>query len=307
MTKTPFQGVILRPLSLIRLSHIENEIGMKINKIKFKYIIRGVIFLKDEKKINKFLSDKHKELNINGDYLHENYDVIAAKSLKNNALYSIDNFKKIIVLAIISFIVIYNIFNTILEDMIKEIGVLRAIGMSKIRIMFMFINMSIIYIFIGTIIGITIGVVISYIGVRITYGYNTILTINKESIIYSFIVATSAVIISILSIIKKANKISIVEEIKNNVIENRDTKLDLYIKSLNLKNSKNIIRNMAIRNIFRNKKRLVITMFSIIMISSIFIIDFAIKDQLKKNIEEGITGGVFGMSYGEVDKSISGV
>ncbi|MED9947594.1 MAG: zinc-ribbon domain-containing protein, partial [Peptacetobacter hiranonis] len=35
------QGVILRPLSLIRLSHIENEIGMKINKIKFKYIIRG--------------------------------------------------------------------------------------------------------------------------------------------------------------------------------------------------------------------------------------------------------------------------
>ena len=43
MTKTPFQGVILRPLSLIRLSHIENEIGMKINKIKFKYIIRGVI------------------------------------------------------------------------------------------------------------------------------------------------------------------------------------------------------------------------------------------------------------------------
>lgn len=42
--------MILRPLSLIRLSHIENEIGMKINKIKFKYIIRGVIIMK------KFLS-----------------------------------------------------------------------------------------------------------------------------------------------------------------------------------------------------------------------------------------------------------
>ena len=55
---------------------------------------KGVIFLKDEKKINKFLSDKQKELNINDDYLHENYDVIAAKSLKNNALYSVDNLKK---------------------------------------------------------------------------------------------------------------------------------------------------------------------------------------------------------------------
>lgn len=267
---------------------------------------KGVIFLKDEKKINKFLSDKQKELNINDDYLHENYDVIAAKSLKNNALYSVDNFKKIIILAIISCIVIYNIFNIILEDIIKDIGILRAIGMSKLEIIFMFINMSIIYIFIGTIIGVTVGIAISYIGVRITYGYNTILTINRESIIYSFMVAIVAVIISILSIIKKANKISIIEEIKNNGIENKDTKLDLYIKSLNFKNSKNIIRNMAIRNIFRNKKRLIITMISIIMISSIFIIDFAIKDQLKKNIEKGITGGVFGMSYGEVDKSISG-
>lgn len=267
---------------------------------------KGVIFLKDEKKINKFLSDKQKELNINDDYLHENYDVIAAKSLKNNALYSVDNLKKIIILAIISCIVIYNIFNIILEDIIKDIGILRAIGMSKLEIIFMFINMSIIYIFIGTIIGVTVGIAISYIGVRITYGYNTILTINRESIIYSFMVAIVAVIISILSIIKKANKISIIEEIKNNGIENKDTKLDLYIKSLNFKNSKNIIRNMAIRNIFRNKKRLIITMISIIMISSIFIIDFAIKDQLKKNIEKGITGGVFGMSYGEVDKSISG-
>lgn len=267
---------------------------------------KGVIFLKDEKKINKFLSDKQKELNINDDYLHKNYDVIAAKSLKNNALYSVDNLKKIIILAIISCIVIYNIFNIILEDIIKDIGILRAIGMSKLEIIFMFINMSIIYIFIGTIIGVTVGIAISYIGVRITYGYNTILTINRESIIYSFMVAIFAVIISILSIIKKANKISIIEEIKNNGIENKDTKLDLYIKSLNFKNSKNIIRNMAIRNIFRNKKRLIITMISIIMISSIFIIDFAIKDQLKKNIEKGITGGVFGMSYGEVDKSISG-
>jgi putative ABC transport system permease protein len=69
---------------------------------------------------------------------------------------------------------------------------------------------------------------------------------------------------------------------------------------------KNIIRSIAIRNIWRNKPRTIITMLAITMVGAMFIFNFALKDTLKTNIEAGITGGIWGMSYGSVDKTVSG-
>ncbi|EPZ61721.1 hypothetical protein H477_5997 [[Clostridium] sordellii ATCC 9714] len=42
------------------------------------------------------------------------------------------------------------------------------------------------------------------------------------------------------------------------------------------------------------------------MVGTMFIFSFALKDTLKTNIELGITGGIWGMSYGSVDKTVSG-
>ena len=43
MTKTLFQGVDLRPLSLEILSHIENEIEIKINRINLNTLYEELI------------------------------------------------------------------------------------------------------------------------------------------------------------------------------------------------------------------------------------------------------------------------
>ncbi|MEG1141103.1 MAG: FtsX-like permease family protein [Clostridia bacterium] len=271
--------------------------------IKTENTYKGTIFLKNEKNITKFLNNKQKELNLSYDYLRENDEVSTAKLFKNASINNIENIKKTILLVIVSSLVIYNIFNIILKDMIIQIGLMRAIGMSKNKIKLMFTNLSLIYIVLGTLIGIVCGTIVSYIGVRLVYGYSTTLTISKISIIYSFIVSMLAVSISSFIVIKKAIKISIIDSIKSS--EKYEKKSKARKVKIN-KTHKSIIRSIASRNVWRNKSRTIISMIAITMVSSMFILNFGIKSHLKDNIEEGITGGIWGMSYGSVDKAVGG-
>ena len=52
MTKTLFQGVDLRPLSLEILSHIENEIEIKINRINLNTLYEELITMLQVYKTN---------------------------------------------------------------------------------------------------------------------------------------------------------------------------------------------------------------------------------------------------------------
>ncbi|WP_243239966.1 ABC transporter permease [Romboutsia sp. 1001285H_161024_C4] len=271
--------------------------------IKTKDTYKGTIFLKSEKNTSKFLNEMEKKLNLSFDNLRENSEVSAAKLLKDISKNSLENLKKIILLVIVSSLVIYNIFNIILKDMIIQIGLMRAIGMSRKKIKNMFVKLSLIYIVLGTVIGILFGIIVSYIGVRIVYGYSSRLTIEALSIIYSFIVSVLSVSISSFIVVRKAVKMSIIDSIK---VSEKYEKKSKGKSSKKNRRQKNIIRSIAIRNIWRNKPRTIITMLAITMVGTMFIVSFAVKDTLKTNIEEGITGGIWGMSYGSVDKTVSG-
>ena len=54
-------------------------------------------------------------------------------------------------------LVIYNIFNMILIEMTKEIGMLRAIGLSKRRVKYLLLIQGLIVLVLGIIIGFAIG------------------------------------------------------------------------------------------------------------------------------------------------------
>ncbi|MEG1410162.1 MAG: FtsX-like permease family protein [Terrisporobacter sp.] len=272
-------------------------------EVKTKDTYKGTIYLKSEKNTSKFLSKMEKEQGLSWGYLNENTEVSTAKMLKDRSVNNMENIKKIILLVIVSSLVIYNIFNIILQDMIIQIGLMRAIGMSKKKIKLMFAQLSLIYIVLGTLIGMLFGTILSYVGVRLVYGYSFTLTIRALSIIYSFVVSTLSVCISSFMVIRKAMKTSIVDSIKNS------EKYEKKSKSKRIKRNRtqrSMIRSIAIRNIWRNKSRTIITMLAITMVGTMFISNFAVKDTLKTNIEEGINGGILGMSYGSVDKTVSG-
>lgn len=271
--------------------------------MKTKDTYKGTIFLKSENNKSKFLSKMGKKLNLSVDYLRENAEVSSANLFKDISKNNIENIKKTIILIIVSSLVIYNIFNIILKDMIIQIGLMRAIGMSRKKIKSMFIQLSIIYIVLGTAIGILFGIILSYIGVRMVYGYSSMLTIGVQSIIYSFLVSVLSVSISSFIVVRKAMKMSIIDSIKESEKYKKKSK---HKSTKTNRTHKNIIRSIAIKNVWRNKSRTIITMLSITMVGTIFIFNFALKDTLKTNIELGITGGIWGMSYGSVDKTVSG-
>ncbi len=176
---------------------------------------KGTINLKSENNKYDFIDKMKKELNIGSKNLYENYEVSTAQMIKQMANFQSRNILNMIILVIVSIITTYNIFNIILADMINQIGMMRAIGISKKKIKRMFKVSSCIYILVGTIIGMAVGSILSYVGVRVVYGYSSRLYIEPLSIIFSFTVSTIAVFTSNFVAVRKAMKMSIIDSIRN--------------------------------------------------------------------------------------------
>lgn len=269
--------------------------------IKSRDTYTGTIYLKSEKDISQFVTKMIKQIDTNIFNLHENAEVDLAKSHKSISKYSIENSINSILLVVVSTIVIYNIFNIIFQDMTNQVGLMRSIGMPKKKVKNMFIIMSFIYIILGTLIGIIFGIIFSYVGLRVVYGYSSMLTIQMPSIISSFAVSIISVSLSSFIVIRKAMKMPIIEAIRVS---------DRYRKKSNKKNKhrdkKNILISIATKNIWRNKPRTILTILAIAFVGTMFILNLGVKRFIKYNMSEGITGGSWSMSYGSVDKTVEG-
>lgn len=298
-------GLIEKPDRYYEISSYSPKLRAFIYKdsklpIKVKDTYTGTIYLKSEKNVSQFINKMIKKLNTNVFDLHENAEVDLAKSHKEMSKFSMENIVNTALLVVVSTIVIYNIFNIIFQDMASQIGLMRSIGMSKKKVKSILINMSFIYIILGTLIGIVFGMIFSYIGLRIVYGYSSMLTIQIPSIICSFAVSIIGVSISSFIVIRKSMKISIIEAIRSS------EKYEKKSKNKNKKRDKNLLISIANRNLWRNKPRTILTMLAITLVGSMFIVNLGVKNVVKKNMEEGITGGSWSMSYGSVDKTIEG-
>jgi len=268
---------------------------------KLENTCKGNLYLHHEENKSEFLKKMQKELNIHDYNLYYNVEVIQAESYKSATKQSVKNIQNLIILIIVSSLVIYNIFNIILTDMTNQIGMLRAIGMSNKSIKRMFKISSLIYIIVGTLIGILFGTIFSYIGIRIVYGYSSILSVEKESILYSFLVSIIAVTILNFIIVRKSLRMSIIDAINKNDKYEKKSRTNLSERE---KLDGNILIKFVNRNIWRNKPRTVLTITAMCLVGSMFVQTSVINNRMK--LKTNITSGLGPISYGNVDITLSG-
>lgn len=180
-------------------------------------------------------------------------------------------------------LVICNIFSIVLIDMTKQIGILRAIGLSKKKVRFMIAIESISVLALGLIFGFLIGMLASYAGFYVIYGRFVNLYISKASIYEPMLMATIAVFISSLVPIYKSGKISPVEAIRSSDKFNKKQKNRFYYKLI--RKVFGFSGEMAYKNFWRNKIRTILCIISISLGGVLFIDTIASSKDMDNSLD----------------------
>ncbi|MDB2754089.1 hypothetical protein C4005_11880 [Clostridioides difficile] len=225
-------------------------------------------------KLNTKDLDSQKVVNLGRKYkltsnqFYPNTEVSMSMYMKNISKKTTYSIKQSLLPLLCATLVIYNMFNIIILDMTKQIGLLRAVGASKRNIRQVFFIQSIVVLSVGIVIGLLGGIVFSYLGLMIVYDKSAELTINTNSIIESIIMSIIAVILASVVPIYKAGNLSIIDAIK------KTDKLNYIPRLLLLKSHKKvvgIINEIAFKNIFRNKVTSIIIIITISLCGVLFI------------------------------------
>ncbi|CEQ05416.1 ABC transporter permease [[Clostridium] sordellii] len=173
-------------------------------------------------------------------------------------------------------LVICNIFSIVLIDKTKQIGILRAIGLSKKKVRLMVIIESIIVLILGLLFGLLLGVVTSYLGFYVIYGKFVNIYISKSSVFEPMIMACISVLISSLVPIYKSGKISPIEAIRISDKLNKRQKNRFYYKLI--RKIFGFTGEMAYKNLWRNKVRTILCIISISLGGMLFINTMGLKN-----------------------------
>lgn len=184
---------------------------------------------------------------------------------------------------IASALVIYNIFNIILIDITKQIGMIRAIGMAKKTVGYMICIQSFIVLIIGLAVGFLLGTLASYIGLRYISSEQISVYISKESIIEPALMAVVSVGIATIFTIYKCRKISPIEAIRSNN-SSKSIKKDMFYHKA-IRKMFGLTGYMAYRNIWRYKTRTILSILSISMAGSLLIINMVGFNQYEGNVD----------------------
>lgn len=184
---------------------------------------------------------------------------------------------------IASALVIYNIFNIILIDIRKQLGMIRAIGMTKKKVGYMICIQSFIVLTIGLAVGFLLGTLASYIGLRYISSEQISIYISKESIIEPVLMAVVSVGIATIFTIYKCRKISPIEAIRSNNSSKSIKKYMFYHKAI--RKMFGLTGYMAYRNIWIYKTRTILSILSISMAGSLFIINMVGFNQYESKVD----------------------
>ncbi len=180
-------------------------------------------------------------------------------------------------------LVICNIFNIILIDMKKQIGILRAIGMTRKNVRYMVCIQSFIVLLIGLAVGFLLGTLVSFIGLRSIYNEHISVYISKESIIEPISMAVVSVAISSIFAIHKSGKISPIEAIRS-TNSSKSIKKDRFYHKL-IRKVFGLTGYMAYKNVWRYKTRTILSILSISMTGFLFITNMVAFNQSNKNVD----------------------
>lgn len=173
-------------------------------------------------------------------------------------------------------LVICNIFSIVLIDMTKQIGILRAIGLSKSKVRLMILIESVVVLILGLLLGFLLGVVASYLGFYFIYKKFVHLYISKASILEPMIMAIIAVLTSSLVPIYKSGKISQIDAIRSSDKINKRQKNRFYYKLI--RKIFGFTGEMAYKNLWRHKVRTILCIISISLGGMLFINTMGLKN-----------------------------
>ncbi|RGX12636.1 ABC transporter permease [Paraclostridium sordellii] len=173
-------------------------------------------------------------------------------------------------------LVICNIFSIVLIDMTKQIGILRAIGLSKSKVRLMILIESVVVLILGLLLGFLLGVVASYLGFYVIYKKFVHLYISKASILEPMIMAIIAVLTSSLVPIYKSGKISPIDAIRSSDKVSKRQKNRFYYKLI--RKIFGFTGEIAYKNLWRNKVRTILCIISISLGGMLFINTMGLKN-----------------------------
>lgn len=173
-------------------------------------------------------------------------------------------------------LVICNIFSIVLIDITKQIGILRAIGLSKSKVRLMILIESVVVLILGLLLGFLLGVVASYLGFYVIYKKCVHLYISKSSVFEPMIMAIIAVLISSLLPIYKSGKICPIDAIRSSDKVNKRQKNRFYYELI--RKIFGFTGEMAYKNLWRNKVRTILCIISISLGGMLFINTMGLKN-----------------------------
>ncbi|CEK36333.1 ABC transporter permease,Macrolide export ATP-binding/permease protein MacB,macrolide transporter ATP-binding /permease protein,acidobacterial duplicated orphan permease,FtsX-like permease family [[Clostridium] sordellii] len=197
-------------------------------------------------------------------------------------------------------LVICNIFSIVLIDRTKQIGILRAMGLTKSKVRLMMLIEGVVVLILGLLLGFLLGVVASYLGFYVIYKKFVSLYISKVSILEPTIMAIIAVLISSLVPIYKSGKISPIDAIRSSDKINKRQKNRFYYKLI--RKIFGFTGEIAYKNLWRNKIRTILCILSISLGGLLFIDTIATGKNIDGNLD---SNNMFVMMMGNSDIKLS--
>lgn len=211
-------------------------------------------------------------------FISENTLLVIALEQYNSAQNSgsVDHIEVLVIIT--ATFLIYNIFNISLTEMINQIGLLRTIGASKKHVRMIIAFQSFIVLIIGTILGLLLGIVFSYIGIK-AYNYmfmdfNEVrLYISFNNIVLAIKVGVFTVFVSSIIQVYLAGRISPLNALRKADKSSGKQKNRFYHKWI--KKIFGITGEMAYKNVWRNKVKAIVSILAISMGGILFIDDIS--------------------------------
>lgn len=226
--------------------------------------------------INNNIKNISKKMNLKKDNIRKNNMLLEALGTNGEIDYKI--IIVAVIVAIISGIVIYGIFNISILQRTSEYGVIRAMGGNFMQIFKLLIYELILLLIASIPIGVGVGLLGAKIFSSISGGLFTegTVTISKlvlsfDIIMFSFITILITILIISIRTAININKISPIDAVRKNLSSEKINNKQVYSISM-LTKFMSFEKALSFKNIFRNKKSFYMIVLSMSLGSTIFVV-----------------------------------
>lgn len=229
----------------------------------------AIVKLKKVSNAERTIRDIGKQIGLSDDHIFINMNLINAQG--GNMEVNIPFILLGILVVISTIVVIYNMFYISVVERINQFGMFRSLGATPRQIRGLVINEGLIFSVIGIPIGLLCGYILSYFIVPFI-PINGEITMVSSPYIIPIVAAIGlfTIMISVLKPSKIASKVSPIEALRSELLVIKNGSKEY--KNRRLSNIFGIIGKMSYQNLWRNRKRTWMTIISLTLSCTLFIV-----------------------------------